>query len=139
MVARDTHKEDKLFHLLLIGFVAQIAGRLVDLQWHLAHDEFEGAAEQLRAHWLIWFSTIFILGVAIAAVRSVGEPGQHRGYLIVLAANLAYGVIAVIHLLSAPRSPRSRLGPSTPCDNEHRGRNRRPVGDLGAGGIAAAS
>ncbi len=93
----DTNNEDKLFRLLLIGLVAQIAGRLVDLQWHLTHDEFEGAAEQLRAHWLIWISTIFILGVALAAVRSVGEPRQHRGYLVVFVANLAYAVIAVVH------------------------------------------
>ncbi len=92
-----TRKEGKLFRFLLIGFVGQVAGRLVDLQWHLTHDEFEGAAEQLRAHWLIWISTVFVLGVAFAAARSVGEPRQRRGYLLVLVANLAYAVVAVIH------------------------------------------
>lgn len=93
----DTLRQDKLFRLLLVGFVGQIAGRLVDLQWHLTHDEFEGAAEQLRAHWLIWASTIFVVGVAIASVRSADQPNQRRGYLIVLVANLAYAGVAVIH------------------------------------------
>ncbi len=97
MVSRGTEKADKLFRFLLFGFVGQIAGRLVDLQWHLTHEEFEGAAEQFRAHWLIWLTTVFILGVAIIAVRNVPESGQHRGYLIVLVANVAYGVVAVIH------------------------------------------
>ena len=97
MVSRVTEKDEKLFRLLLIGFVGQVAGRLVDLQWHLTHDEFEGAAEQLRAHWLIWISTVFVLSVALAAVRGVGESRQHRGYLVVLVANLAYAVVAVVH------------------------------------------
>lgn len=93
----DTPQQDKLFRLLLIGFVGQIAGRLVDLRWHLIHDEFEGAAEQLRAHWLIWLSTIIVIGVAVAAVRSVNQPSQLGGYLAVLVANLAYAVVAVVH------------------------------------------
>jgi hypothetical protein len=97
MDAIDTHKEDKLFRFMLIGFVGQIAGRLVDLQWHLTHDEFEGAAEQFRAHWLIWLTTIFILGIATAAVRDVRDANERRGYLLVLVANLAYAVVAFIH------------------------------------------
>jgi hypothetical protein len=52
----------KLFPALLIGFGAQVAGRLVDLQWHLTHEEFEGAGEQVQAHWLIWLATVFLLG-----------------------------------------------------------------------------
>lgn len=97
MVSRVTEKDEKLFRFLLFGFIAQIAGRLVDLQWHLTHEEFEGAAEQFRAHWLIWLSTIFIVGVAAAALRTAASPGQRRGYLLVVAANVAYGVVAVIH------------------------------------------
>jgi hypothetical protein len=87
----------KLFPALLIGFGAQVAGRLVDLQWHLTHEEFEGPGEQLQAHWLIWLATVFVLGIAVAGVRDAHEPGERRGYLIVLAANLAYAVVAVIH------------------------------------------
>jgi hypothetical protein len=97
MVASEAGKEDKLFRLLLIGFIGHIAGRLVDLQWHLTHEEFEGAGEQFRAHWLIWLTTILVLGVAMVAVRNVRESGQHRGYFIVLIANLAYAGVAVVH------------------------------------------
>jgi hypothetical protein len=87
----------KLFTALVIGFGAQIAGRLVDLRWHLAHDEFEGGIEQLQAHWLIWLATLFILGVAGRSLRHVQSQGERRGYQIVLFANLAYVVVAVIH------------------------------------------
>ncbi len=93
----DSPKEDKLFRLVLIGFVAQIAGRLVDLQWHLTHDEFEGAAEQFRAHWLIWLATLFVLALAAVAVRTVPGGSERQGYLVVLIANLAYAVVAVAH------------------------------------------
>lgn len=89
-------KTDKLFRLLLMAFVGQIAGRLVDLQWHVTHEEFEGAAEQLQAHWLIWLSTLFVLGVAAIALREVRAPTR-RGYLVVLVVNLAYAIVAVVH------------------------------------------
>jgi hypothetical protein len=89
--------DQKLFLALVIGFAGQIAGRLVDLRWHATHEEFEGAAQQLEAHWLIWLTTVLVLGVAAITLREVRDPGQRRGYAIVLGANLAYGVVAVIH------------------------------------------
>ncbi len=89
--------DDRLFWALIAGFGGQIAGRLVDLQWHLTHEEFEGANEQLQAHWLIWLTTAFVLGVAALALRTVAAGGERRGYLMVLVANLGYAVIAVIH------------------------------------------
>lgn len=88
---------DRSFWPLVGGFGAQVSGRLVDLQWHLSHEEFEGAAEQFQAHWLIWVSTLFVLGVAALAVRDVTAPGQRRGYLIVLVSNLAYAIVAIAH------------------------------------------
>jgi hypothetical protein len=87
----------KVFTALLIGFGAQIAGRLVDLRWHLTHDEFEGGIEQFQAHWLIWLATLFILGVAVRSLRHAERQGERRGYQIVLVANLAYAVVGVIH------------------------------------------
>ena len=89
--------DSKLFTTLLFGFAGQIAGRLVDLRWHMTHDEFEGGAQQLEAHWLIWLATAFVIAVSASAVRRVEETAQRRGYLIILAANLAYGGVAVIH------------------------------------------
>ena len=88
---------DGVFWTLVIGFAGQIAGRLVDLQWHLTPEEFEGAAEQFQAHWLIWLSTLFVVGVSVTALRRGQDPTERRGYQIVLIANLAYTAVAVIH------------------------------------------
>jgi drug/metabolite transporter (DMT)-like permease len=96
-VSTERPADSKLFTALLIGFAGQVAGRLVDLRWHLTHDELEGGVEQLQAHWLIWLATAFVLGVSTMAVRRVQEPAQRWGYIIVLAANAGYGAIAVIH------------------------------------------
>jgi hypothetical protein len=87
----------KPFTALLIGFGVQIAGRLVDLRWHLTHDEFEGGVEQLQAHWLIWLATLFVLVVSLLGARNSTEDAERRGYLVVLGANLAYALVAVIH------------------------------------------
>lgn len=96
-MAEQADRDRAIYIGLVAAFVGQIAGRLVDLQWHVTHDEFEGGAQQLQAHWLIWLWTLFILAVAALGLRDVREPGQRRGYLIVLLVNLAYAAIAVIH------------------------------------------
>jgi hypothetical protein len=96
-MAIQAEKVRNLFTALLIGFGAQIAGRLLDLRWHLTHDEFEGGVEQLQAHWLIWLATLFLIGVAGIALREVDDPGERRGYFLVLVSNVAYAVVAVIH------------------------------------------
>ena len=96
-MATERPADSKLFSALLMGFAGQIAGRLVDLRWHLTHEEFEGGVEQLQAHWLIWLATAFVLGVSAVAVRRVQERAHRRGYVIVLAANAAYGAVAAIH------------------------------------------
>ena len=91
------NRSHRLFRWLLIGFGVQVAGRLVDLQWHLTHDEFEGGWQQLQAHWLIWLATLFVLWVAAAALRAVHESRERLGYFTVLLANLAYGGVAIAH------------------------------------------
>ncbi len=95
-MAEIDQRRERIFRALLIGFGGQLAGRLVDLQWHLTHEDFEGGADQLQAHWLIWLATAFVLWVAAAGIRDVGEPAR-RGYLIVLVANLAYAAVAIVH------------------------------------------
>lgn len=83
---------------LIIGFVGQVLGRLLDLQWHLTHSEFETATDQLRAHWLIWITTLFVIGVAVVALRGDLPSPQRGGYLLVLIANVGYMLVGVIHL-----------------------------------------
>jgi hypothetical protein len=115
----------RLFPALLIGFGAQIAGRLIDLQWHLTHEEFEGAVEQLQAHWLIWLTTVFVIGVAAIGcaptsrasgvdISSFCEPRLRAG--------------GGNPLLPAPEPPRSRLGPPSPRHHQHRCGGGRAVG-----------
>lgn len=103
--AQQSERTQGFFRLLMIGFVAQIAGRLVDLQWHTTHEEFEGGVEQLQAHWLIWIATLFITGVAGLGSRQTADQSQRRAYLVVLLANLAYGVVAVIHFFQHLNQP----------------------------------
>jgi len=51
----------------------------------------------LQAHWLIWLSTLFVLGVAVLGLRDAQNRAEQRGYQIVLVANVAYAVVAIIH------------------------------------------
>ncbi len=95
-MAEVDERRKRIFVALLIGFGGQIAGRLVDLQWHLTHDDFESGVDQLQAHWLIWLATGFVLWIAAAGIRDVGEPAR-RGYLIFLVANVVYAAVAIVH------------------------------------------
>lgn len=88
-----------LFKALYAAFAVQIAGRVVDLQWHRTNPGFETGADQLRAHWLVWLGTVLVLGVAIRALRAGLSRGERRGYRIALVANLLYAVVAVIHFI----------------------------------------
>lgn len=87
------------FPLLVGGFVAQVAGRLVDLRWHATHDEFEGGIEQVQAHWLIWLATGFVIAVSASALRSNRPASGTGGYMTVAGANVAYAAVAVVHFL----------------------------------------
>lgn len=71
-------------------------GRLVDLQWHLSHDEFEGAEEQVRAHLVVWIGVLMVLTVSATAVRQ-GIPGF--GYRLALLASIVYVAVALWHFI----------------------------------------
>jgi hypothetical protein len=87
----------RLFQGLWAAFAVQVAGRLLDLQWHRTHSEFETGSDQVRAHWLVWLGTLLVIIVAAMALRS-GTAGRERpAYLITLIANLLYVGVAVIH------------------------------------------
>jgi hypothetical protein len=76
----------------------QLAGRLLDLRWHLTHDEFEGTAEQLEAHWLLWLGVLGTIAVA-AVVVARRELAGYSGYVVALVAGLFYVPIAVWHFV----------------------------------------
>lgn len=61
---------------LWVAVVVTILGRLLDLRWHAAHDEFEGTSQQLEAHWLIWLGVLMVLAATVVAVRNgIGGAG----------------------------------------------------------------
>lgn len=84
---------------LWAAFVVQIAGRLLDFWWHATHDEFETGSDQLTAHWLVWLGTLFVLVVAVRALRAGLSGSERRGYQVVLWFNAAYVVVAVVHFV----------------------------------------
>jgi hypothetical protein len=82
--------------LLLAGVGVLIVGRLIDLAWHAANPEFETAADQVRAHAVVWLGDVIVLWAAVfALVRGVRD----RGYTIVLVAAVGYAAVAVWHFI----------------------------------------
>jgi cytochrome bd-type quinol oxidase subunit 2 len=84
----------RLAAALWIGFGASIAGRLLDLQWHVTHDEFETAGDQVRAHWLAWLGAVVLL-VAVAVALSQRRASPALTALFVGTAG--YAVVSVWH------------------------------------------
>ena len=73
-----------------------VLGRAIDLWWHVTHDEFETATDQITAHWLVWLSVIAMAAVAGAGLR-LGIT--IRPLLAVLFANLYYAGVATWHFV----------------------------------------
>jgi hypothetical protein len=89
----------KIFTALWAAFVAQVAGRLLDFQWHRTHSEFETGRDQIQAHWLLWMGTVLVLVVAAGGLRSAPPRAERRGYLTVVTANVLFGAVSVIHYI----------------------------------------
>jgi hypothetical protein len=81
---------------LWIATAVVLVGRLIDLQWHLTHDDFEGAADQIRAHFVLWIGVLTMLAVAAIAVR---QGVSSLGYRLVLAGALVYVPVATWHFI----------------------------------------
>jgi hypothetical protein len=88
-----------IFRALWGAFAVQVAGRLLDIWWHATHDEFETGRDQVTAHWLVWLGTLFVVAVAVQALRGPLSSAQRRGYLVILFSNAVYVVVAVLHFI----------------------------------------
>lgn len=84
---------------LAAGIAIQIAGRVLDGIWHANHDEFEGASQQLQAHWLLWLGVLFTLAVCALAIGRLPAGERSIGYPITLAGCAFYVPIAIWHFI----------------------------------------
>lgn len=82
---------------LWLAVALTMLGRLLDLRWHLSHDEFEGTSEQLQAHWLVWLGVLTILGVTTVAVR---EHVGGTGFQVALVSAAFYVPVATWHFIA---------------------------------------
>jgi hypothetical protein len=81
---------------LWLGVVVMLAGEVVDLRWHLTHDEFETAGDQLRAHWLTWLGAVVALAAAVVAAWGGAET---YGYRLVAGFGFAYAGLGTWHFV----------------------------------------
>lgn len=97
-VERD--RTSLLLRLLVGTALLQIAGRALDGWWHSRHDEFEGASQQLEAHWLIWLAVVATVAVCVVALRRLGstQPSS-RGYQFTLLSAIGYIGVAIWHFI----------------------------------------
>jgi hypothetical protein len=87
---------DKPLVALWIAVGVVVLGRLVDLQWHLTHDEFEGTREQVRAHLVVWIGVLLVLAVTVVAIRNgIRSPG----FRLSLIGAATYVPVAVWHFI----------------------------------------
>ena len=84
---------------LWIALSLQLIGRLLDLRWHLTHDEFEGTSQQLEAHWLLWLGVVATIGAAAVAASAPERPAGWSGYVVTLLSGALYVPISVWHFI----------------------------------------
>lgn len=89
---------DRAVKWLLIAVAVQIVGRGIDGWWHATHDEFETAADQLRAHFVVWIGVLAALMLsALAVSRFAGSV--RSWYAVVLTASVCYVAAATWHFI----------------------------------------
>lgn len=80
------------------GVAIQVAGRILDANWHASHEEFEATSQQFEAHWLLWLGVLITVTTAVICVIRL-SPEQRPGFSFLLAASTFYVAIAVWHFI----------------------------------------
>lgn len=91
--------ERRVLLAVYAGLVVWLAGRLVDARWHATHEEFEGASQQLEAHWLAWLGVALVLAVSVVAARRFATLRHGAGVRTLAAAGIVYAVVAGWHFI----------------------------------------
>jgi hypothetical protein len=84
---------------LWVAVLVQVLGRIGDGIWHLNHADFEGAANQLEAHFVLWVGMLMTLAAAGWALRTNGASERKAGYLVTFVAALLYVPTAIWHFI----------------------------------------
>jgi hypothetical protein len=84
---------------LWVAILVQVLGRIGDGIWHLNHDDFEGPANQLEAHFVLWVGMLMTLAAAGWALRTDRAPERRTGYLVTFVAALLYVPAAIWHFI----------------------------------------
>ena len=82
---------------MAVGVTGLVLGELIDLRWHLTHDEFETTSDQLQAHWLNWLAAASVLALAVSALR---RGATHLGYRLVATGGSSYAGLSVWHFIA---------------------------------------
>ncbi|MDQ4023985.1 MAG: hypothetical protein M3217_00620, partial [Actinomycetota bacterium] len=84
----------RLHAVVSVATPVAIVGQVVDLQWHATHPEFETAADQLEAHWLVWIGQAALLALAVAGLRISSD------YRPLVGAGVFLAIITVVHFVA---------------------------------------
>lgn len=84
---------------LWLGLLIWFAGRLLDARWHATHSEFEGAVEQVEAHWLAWLGVLLTLAIAVEGGRRFPALRRRAGLRILIAGGLLYFGVGIWHFI----------------------------------------
>ena len=94
LIIMSLARKPSLARWVAISVVVFLAGRLIDLAWHVTHPEFETASDQVRAHAVVWLGVLLLL---LTAVRGIWRRSPNRGYAFLLGATVLYGSVAGWH------------------------------------------
>jgi hypothetical protein len=84
---------------LWVAILVQVLGRIGDGIWHFNHDDFEGPANQLEAHFVLWVGVGMTLAAAGWALRTDRAAERRTGYLVTFVTALLYVPVAVWHFI----------------------------------------
>lgn len=87
-------RERRPGRLVAVGFGVFVLGRIIDLVWHLTHEGFETAVQQVQAHSVVWLGVVVML---VGAAWGVGARPRNLGYAIVLFGSVLYLGVAAWH------------------------------------------
>lgn len=91
---------NSLMRPLWLGALLTLAGQIVDFRWHATHEEFEGASDQLQAHWLLWIGVLTLLATLAIARLSLKGRERNVGFAITSGAAVGFALVSVWHFIA---------------------------------------